>query len=187
MTNIDELIELNFQDPISRYLTVAGGENEVVRELTIKILFSLKAIDDTLQRNCNTSYHFYIKDDMTIYNLLSKVYNKGRIEKSDFNKAMFILDFCKLIYRFTCAKKFKEKNLDIFQLRLNSWGREYIESYIRSENTDYNITKRYLDLYCENNNKTYIELTRLLLGDLRDEEILAIDKLNSILDIKLLS
>lgn len=108
MNNIDELIELNLYEPISRYLTVLEEENDIIKNLTIKILLSLKAVDDVLRYNCNNEYHFYIKDDVTIYNLLLNVFPEEKIKKKDFDKAMFILDFCKLIYRFTCAKKFKE-------------------------------------------------------------------------------
>lgn len=187
MKNIDELIELNTLDPISRYLKVTCEENDQIKDLTIKILFSLKAIDLAIQNNCNTSYHFYIKSDTTIYNLLCNIYDSEKIERRDFDKAMFILDFCKLIYRFTCAKKFKEENPDIFQLRLNSWGRDYVEFHIKNKNRDYDITKEYVELYLKNNILTYIELTLMLLGNLNNEQLIAIDKLNSKVDIELLS
>lgn len=61
MNNIDELIELNLYEPISRYLTVLEEENDIIKNLTIKILLSLKAVDDVLRYNCNNEYHFYIK------------------------------------------------------------------------------------------------------------------------------
>lgn len=144
MNNIDELIELNLYEPISRYLTVLEEENDIIKNLTIKILLSLKAVDDVLRYNCNNEYHFYIKDDVTIYNLLLNVFPEEKIKKKDFDKAMFILDFCKLIYRFTCAKKFKENNIHIFQLRLNSWGREYVQNYLEDLKDDYFTFKDYL-------------------------------------------
>lgn len=53
MNNIDELIELNLYEPISRYLTVLEEENDIIKNLTIKILLSLKAVDDVLRYNCN--------------------------------------------------------------------------------------------------------------------------------------
>lgn len=61
MNNIDELIELNLYEPISRYLTVLEEENDIIKNLTIKILLSLKAVDDVLRYNCNNEYHFYKK------------------------------------------------------------------------------------------------------------------------------
>lgn len=167
MNNIDELIELNLYEPISRYLTVLEEENDIIKNLTIKILLSLKAVDDVLRYNCNNEYHFYIKDDVTIYNLLLNVFPEEKIKKKDFDKAMFILDFCKLIYRFTCAKKFKENNIHIFQLRLNSWGREYVQNYLEDLKDDYFTFKDYLSTYCEEQKEDYKELTTILLGDLR--------------------
>lgn len=187
MNNIDELIELNLYEPISRYLTVLEEENDIIKNLTIKILLSLKAVDDVLRYNCNNEYHFYIKDDVTIYNLLLNVFPEEKIKKKDFDKAMFILDFCKLIYRFTCAKKFKENNIHIFQLRLNSWGREYVQNYLEDLKDDYVAFEDYLSTYCEEQKEDYKELTTILLGDLSENELLHIDELNTMLEVKLLS
>lgn len=39
MNNIDELIELNLYEPISRYLTVLEEENDIIKNLTIKIIY----------------------------------------------------------------------------------------------------------------------------------------------------
>jgi len=43
-----------------------------------------------------------------------------------FLEGLIKIDEAKLIYRFTCAKKFQIEDDCIKQLRLNSWGREYI-------------------------------------------------------------
>ena len=130
---------------------------------------------------------YYFKDDVTIYNLLLNVFPEEKIKKKDFDKAMFILDFCKLIYRFTCAKKFKENNIHIFQLRLNSWGREYVQNYLEDLKDDYFTFKDYLSTYCEEQKEDYKELTTILLGDLSENELLHIDELNTMLEVKLLS
>ncbi len=115
------------------------------------------------------------------------IYGEEKITKCDFEKTIFILDFCKLIYRFTCAKKFKEKNYNIFQLRLNSWGREYSEAYIPIMQVESSRIIKSIVLYFENNREKYMTLIKLLLGDLNLENLRAIDRLNSRLNIKLLS
>lgn len=44
MNNIDELIELNLYEPISRYLTVLEEENDIIKNLTIKIEASSECV-----------------------------------------------------------------------------------------------------------------------------------------------
>ncbi|NBJ83041.1 hypothetical protein D5274_14540 [bacterium 1XD42-94] len=185
--NVDELIRLNDYDPIDRFLRIIREEDEVIEELAAKVLFTLKVIDETLCQRFNTSYHFYIKGDEIIYSFLCGIYGEEKITKCDFEKTIFILDFCKLIYRFTCAKKFKEKNYNIFQLRLNSWGREYSEAYIPIMQVESSRIIKSIVLYFENNREKYMTLIKLLLGDLNLENLRAIDRLNSRLNIKLLS
>lgn len=71
MNNIDELIELNLYEPISRYLTVLEEENDIIKNLTIKILLSLKAVDDVLRYNCNNEYRqkiAYVPQEPYLFN-----------------------------------------------------------------------------------------------------------------------
>lgn len=63
------------------------------------------------------------------------------IDKKLFDEGIFILDFSKLIYRFTYAKKFKERDISIRQLRLDSWGVSILKLIIFSRITKNNIRK----------------------------------------------
>lgn len=186
MKIVQDMLILNKYDPINRYKRILSNENDTIKDLTTKILLSLNAIDITLHEQCKSDYHFYIKDDSSIYNLLCKVYETEDINIKDFERAIFILDFGKLIYRFTCAKKFKEDN-NITQLRLNSWGRVYICSYLSVDQKDFKVIEDYFEEYCKKNIKLYKKLTKLLLQDLDDETLNDIDLINSIIEIKLLS
>lgn len=187
MKNIDDLIEFNRYEPIERYKKIVCEENCEVQEMSSKILLSLYVIDTVLRKYCNTDYHFYIKGDESIYCLLLHVFDKGNINKQVFNKAMFILDFSKLIYRFTCAKKFKVDDTDIFQLRLNSWGRTYIDSYVLPSHEDFEAISEYFCKTCKENIHLYTRLTKALLKDINNETIEEINEVNNILEIKLLS
>lgn len=187
MKNIDDLIELNRYEPIERYKKIVCEENREVQEMSSKILLSLNVIDTVLRQYCNTDYHFYIKGDESIYCLLLLVFDENNINKQDFDKAMFILDFSKLIYRFTCAKKFKEDDTDIFQLRLNSWGRAYIDSCFLASHEDFKAISEYFCKYCKENIYLYTRLTKALLKDLNNETIEEINEVNDMIEIKLLS
>ncbi len=187
MEIMKDLIILNKFDPIKRYEKMICEESDSIKDLTVKILVSLNAIDLTLQEHCKTDYHFYIKGDASIYCLLCKVYGTEIINERDFEKAMVILDFSKLIYRFTCAKKFRENNDNLSQLRLNSWGREYIYFNSLEAGKDFKEIKSCFNVYCIENIQLYKKLTQLLLQKLDNEIITNIDKVNSIIDVKLLS
>lgn len=52
---------------------------------------------------------------------------------------------------------------------------------------DYFTFKDYLSTYCEEQKEDYKELTTILLGDLSENELLHIDELNTMLEVKLLS
>lgn len=187
MEIMKDLIVLNKYDPIKRYEKMICKESDGIKDLALKILISLNAIDLALQEYCNTDYHFYIKGDASIYCLLCMVYGTTAINEQDFEKAMVILDFSKLIYRFTCAKKFRENNDNLSQLRLNSWGRDYIYANSLEACNDFKEIKNCFTVYCKENIQLYRKLTKILLKKLDDEIITNIDKINSLIEVKLLS
>ena len=185
---IDKFVELEKLNPISRMNYLQNYiEKEDVYYCNL-ILIALFLIDKNLKEKIVNSYSFYIQDDKSIKYLLERGLTKD-IGDRKLQQAFIFLDISKLIYRFTCAKKFEIQNDMIKQVRLNSWGREFIESEKTLEkfSVEYNMINRFLSQYFEERKKEYIKLTSMLLDFPLNSDSVQIRKLNEGLNIKLLS
>ena len=86
MEIMKDLIILNKFDPIKRYEKMICEESDAIKDLTVKILVSLNAIDLTLQEHCKTDY----QGDASIYCLLCKVYGTEIINERNFEKKLWL-------------------------------------------------------------------------------------------------
>ncbi len=196
--NISTFDELNPIDKMGRicqdnsfdYTYILEGINghQEVLDLREAILLSLYSIDSVLKNEGGSKYSFYVKDDNSIKYLIESAYNIV-IDKSLFLQSIFILDEAKLIYRFTCAKKFQENDSGIKQLRINSWGNEYIREHnlIEKRKTVLEKLRLTAEKYFFENKIIYDRLTQLLLMDISSQVSKEIYDLDEGLNIKLLS
>ena len=173
-------------NPINKFLLIS--KNEEKRKIAEKMLLTLYIINKVIRENTDVNYSYYLNDDLTLKTLIEKSL-KCNIPNDIFTGALIKLDISKLIYRFTCARKFKIEDETIKQLRINSWGNEYIkeknvlELYKKESEIIYN----YVNQYYNDNVHVYRELLENLLLEINDERAKLIQKLNENVEIKLLS
>ncbi|MFB5761894.1 hypothetical protein [Paenibacillus medicaginis] len=182
--------ELN---PIDRYKVLQDPNLRVDLESTMGdsgevILLGLYAIDQVLKERGEFTYHFYIMDDASVYYLLKKSLN-CTFECDQLRRALILIDEAKLIYRFTAAKKFKIEDDRIQQLRLNSWGREYIKTFdlTNTYKNSYLSMYSYFLSYFEEHRQTYTDSMKCLLSEITEHTAMQIQTLNRLIEIKLLS
>lgn len=183
MNKVDEWIKIDRLNPIIRFETITPAED---RETCNEILMVLHAIDEVITKSLMCNYSYYVQDDLSIQYILSNTVSDQLNEKK-LKKSMMLLDFSKLIYRFTCAKKFRVDNDEIVQMRINSWGKQYLEEKkIISQNMNqYNRILEFYRTYFNDHQAEYLELLDLL-NNLMWESALRVQKLNEKLCVKIL-
>ncbi len=152
------------------------------------ILLALYTVDLVLKQEGKAQYHFYILDDDSIGHLMGEAL--GRIFEPGLLKCAFIaVDEAKLVYRFTAAKKFKIRDDRVKQLRINSWGREYIwESKLLDTQRDiFEALRSYFTQYFRIHQPVYANVCAILMSEITNQSAEQIQSLNNLLDIKLLS
>ncbi|AIQ15082.1 hypothetical protein [Paenibacillus durus] len=152
------------------------------------ILLTLYTIDLVLKQEGKTHYHFYILDDASVSHLIGVAL--GQIsEPGILNRAFIAVDEAKLVYRFTVAKKFKIRDDRVKQLRINSWGREYIKEYklLKTQQDIFGTLHSYFIKYFRTQQPVYANVCATLLLDINPHTAEQIQSLNDLLDIKLLS
>lgn len=182
---ITELIQMNQINPIERFLLIAQND---LKEVSLDILMGLFAIDRVIKDNTNIHYYYYIQDDMSMmFFLENTLYEK--LEYNVFSEALFYLDYAKLIYRFTCAKKFCVEDALINQLRINSWGREFISQYeiINEYKIRYKKMYEFFSSYYIQHEDLYKKLLNLLIQPVTLDNARSIKHINEELRIQLLS
>lgn len=152
------------------------------------ILLTLYTIDFILKEEGEATYNFYILGDLSVKNLIEKSFNI-QLEYKSFMNHLILIDEAKLTYRFTCAKKFLMSDDSIKQLRLNSWGHEYIKEYdLLNTYADESAALRdTFTRYFRDNKETYFSIMNRLLTTIDPDNSFAIQALNEKIDIKLLS
>ena len=182
----NEDIEFMCKTPLERYEIIMEKHMEEEREAKIILMF-LYSVNEVIKKKYGYTYFFYIMDDNSILRLLKQLF--PNMKKSIFVKSICMLDYTKLIYRFTCAKKFEVEDLKIQQLRINSWGREKIFSEIKTFPHKHEYSKIYklVDGYMENNKPIYRELLSILNQPIIGESAGKIKLLNEKVFLKLLA
>lgn len=123
---LDNLKQINNANPFIRYESIVYSCPNRIKYISDNVLLALYVVDQVLKYETKINYSFYIKDDASIKWLMENSLSY-EMSNDDFDQAIFIVDFSKLIYRFVCAKKFKVCNDHIHQLRINSWGNSYLK------------------------------------------------------------
>ena len=177
-------VDLNNKNPIETFELIKQNLiDEKEMKICIYILSTLHSIERVINDFFNKQY-IYIQSDDSVKYIIEMTLNI-KIDTDQFEKCLFILDFSKLIYRFTCAKKFKINDSSINQFRINSWGNEYYTNLVNDkekEKSFYNYFKK----YCLDNVLLYNELISLLSIPITDENAYKIASINKLLSLKLL-
>ena len=118
--NDDNLSLIDDLSPFDRFKLLTNNSNKDC----LLILLILFQIDKILKDFFKVTYNFYVMDDLTIKLLFEKITKNGR--NKDFKRNLILLEKSGLVYRFTCAKKFKIQNKSLKQLRINSWGKDHV-------------------------------------------------------------
>lgn len=175
-------------NPIECYENILLEVYEIIDDISNCILITLYAIDEVIRKNTKKRYYYYIEDLASISYVLDSL-KLFEINKEQFEMSVFKLDFSKLIYKFTCAKKFYIKDDSVCQLRINSWGREYLKckDLLEKYKTEYFRIREFVGKYYSDNKILYDEIVEILLGEIDVNAALKISEVNEQLRIKLLS
>lgn len=187
IVNFECLGKLDKFDPMSRFAYLC--DNEFVNNILLcnRILLALKAVDEVVSKDLNGACYLYLQDDLSVKWLLENALD-CQLEINEFESSLYCIDFSKLIYRFTCAKKFRVKDSSINQLRINSWGRVFIEQNGNKEfEEEYSELKSIFEIYYNSNKETYLKLESLVSTAVTEEVAEEIQKLNQGLRVKILS
>jgi len=148
-------------------------------------LAELFIIDEVLTSRLKINYHFYILDDASLVRLRMAALG----DYCDISQGLIVADAARLIYRFTCARKFNILNKKTKQLRLNSWGRIYLsEKHVFEMYHDEIALMRdaFMGMF-EDKREDYCLLCHMLLEEIDHENAKAINDINSELPVKILS
>jgi len=172
--------EFDFLDPIEKYNLRVPEHQRRLHDIT---LLTLWVIDTRISARIERDQTYVLGDNSVNSALqMSALYT----EALDCN-ILIDLMLCQLIYRFTCAKKFKISTTSTKQLRINSWGKAYISSVASTKyQSELAILKKTIDEYILRNLDVYKNISDQL-SNVHSLSTCGIENLNNHLDIKLLS
>jgi hypothetical protein len=151
-------------------------------------LLALYGLNAVLQRRLSTSYFFYFLEDQSVEFAVRQTQMGLDAPPSHIESAYVRLGCAQLIYRFSAAVKFGQSCASK-QLRINSWGRQYVEQVdlmAKYKPLSDNLTG-WFENYFQEHAGCYRELaTRLLAPDVQ-ESAQRVAVLNDSLDVRLLS
>lgn len=160
----------------------------LLREVSEELI-ALDTFDLALSEFIGSSYHFYMLDDGTLFRLLELVKPVCPDCLRGYRNALEILDLSKVIYRFTCARKFMLDDPGTNQLHLNSWGRLYVSEKLLTKEADL-FRKQCVDSIkkhlCEHT-EIYQELLDALLAEIDADNANKIKSMNACLSLKVVS
>lgn len=189
-----DLLQYDLLTPPQKYLlftdqafirTAAAKPTIALGNLAV---IALHTIDKVLQQRGRTPYHYYLQDDASLFYAIRHLSIEPMV-LDDLQLGLSQLGIAQLIYRFSCARKFDVRDTRIKQLRLNSWGRFYID--------DQQLLSEYAPLvekieqvvvaHFEQNAGTYLRLMKILLEPIDAKSAAEIQALNDLVQIKVLS
>jgi len=163
------------------------------RRLLETTLLALEAIDTTIARLLvegvlDSSRNFYICQDQSVKLLLEEV-TEEPIAHKQFTEVLLLLNETRLNFRFTAARKFAIEDSSVKQLRINSWGKLFIETkaLITQYGALYKQLTACITQLISDKKSTYQEITDLLSQPIQSSTAKRIAELNTKLTVKLLS
>ena len=185
--DFSNLIKLDRLSPIEKYSYLC--ENGIVNNkmLCDNILLALKALDAVIASDLNGRCFLYLQDEASVKWVIEKDLGSS-YDSEEFEECLYFIDFSKLVYRFTCAKKFMVNDSAINQLRINSWGIVYLNMLNDELHNDqytryFNIFKKYYD----ENREKYLNLENLVSKPITASSAKEIQNINEGLNVKILS
>jgi hypothetical protein len=185
--SLEKLVHFDHLDPAGKLELLAGAgrgnPNAFLHECQ-RIVVVMHALDEVLRRRAGNGYFYYFQGDQSLITLFERI--DAPLAMHD--KAFAALGLSQHLYRFNVAKKFSLPE-DVKQLRLNSWGREYIANVGL---LDIHASLRlaagdWFESYIERNKDIYLELLRILVTPMDANSSGRIRDMNADLDVKLLS
>jgi len=163
------------------------------REMLETSLLALEAIDIAIagllaKEIPDSSRNLYLYQDQSLQLLLEQAF-QVRLDQDHFIKGLILLNETDLIFRFTAARKFKVADPSAKQLRINSWGKLYIQekALIKQYDPLYAKLTEQAKSYFIQDEATYQEAVQLLSQPINPLSAAHLTKLNDGLTIKLLS
>ncbi|MFF2154594.1 hypothetical protein ACFVVQ_04705 [Paenibacillus chitinolyticus] len=182
-----DVLQADTLNPIEKFSWLTDQRNSDA-QLAEFILLGLYTIDAVVNEISPAPYNYYIHSDASVMFLLARSL-KRIIPQENYLSTTILLDDAKLIYRFTTARKFKITESKLKQLRINSWGREYIAQNELKErySTEFGLMQSFLRNYVHEHRKTYARLTDILLQPITPAVAEEVINCNSKIEIRLLS
>ncbi len=100
-----KLLKIYRKNPISCYENILAEEEEEINDICRCVLLVLYSIDEVIKKLTGLTYNYYIENSESVFYVFHLLQLR-ELNEEQFEKSIFILDFSKLIYHFTCAKKF---------------------------------------------------------------------------------
>lgn len=187
MVDFSYLVKFDKLNPISKFTYLCDNNIVVNKSLCHNILLALKAIDEVISNDLKGKCFLYLQDDLSVKWVIENALN-CKFDNDEFTSCLYFIDFSKLVYRFTCAKKFKVKDSTINQLRINSWGRVYLDQI-----SDEELNEKYIKFcfafkkYYDENREIYLRLESLVSNAITESSAEEIQNLNNGIKIQILS
>jgi hypothetical protein len=123
--DLGRLLELDSLEPGARIEAMVAGD-DYLRDVACTILLTLVEIDARLE-GCLRVSSLYLVEGRALYEMFAKVLPPG-LSDDDIRSALLLLNSSSLIFRFTCARKFRVADARLKQMRVNTWGKWYVVS-----------------------------------------------------------
>lgn len=124
MVDLARLVELDTTDPGSRMDAISSGNAELVNT-SGRVLLCLVQLEELLEDVLGIP-SLYLLEDSYVRSLLG---DAARVDPEGVRPNLVLLNSVDLIFRFTCARKFRVGNVALKQTRASAWGRWYCEEH----------------------------------------------------------
>lgn len=187
--DLDPLARCDALEPATRKagfdLSLKGRQSSWLPDM---ILLALDAIEQKVRVASGNGASLYVFGDAALGTLVAE---SAGVQLSDERlcAGMAYLDLAKLIYRFPCAIKFGVEDARVKQVRLNSWGRIYLDKkrlrHERCEQQD--VMLKRLDAWFSSFSQEYRSILTLLRRPITSRVASDIRRLNLSLPLGLVS
>jgi hypothetical protein len=151
------------------------------------ILTCLAALGSAFSSTIKFDNFLYILDDRSVY--MACQYHGDTFDMSYeiFLKKLDVLSLAGLIYRFNVAMKFGYPAQSVFQLRLNSWGRELVQQEKLFNRSEFKKINDIVINYIKDRIDIYNKITAICDSPAVMIDVAQLHSLNSTLEIKVVT